>query len=266
MQIKQFSNKFVTIGDIEEGQAEEMRQDFRKSKPQKLAAAAHQKRDTSAPKARPAAAPIPPDDDDLPVSQRSPFRNDAPAQARTPSEFGMTSKLDGISERRSSDFGSKISSRLGAGASNQDSSLHLQVLDAQKLKEIKQYTANEIYRCQKRSDEGYKEFEKVKTMRKDLLKSSSDQAVLVSDNKNDKSPRKSLKELDIQYEHIRKKLKRIQEKYELLKKLRANLQKLKACMDNGFDPVHQSKLESQILHEYEYLREKIRNDADRAKR
>ena len=231
MQIKQVSNKFVTIGDIEEGQAEEMRQDFRKPKGQKLAAVAHQKRDTSAPKARPAAGHFrQQDDDDLPVTQRSPFRNDAAAQARTPSEFGMTSKLDGISERRSSDFGSKISSRLGAGASNQDSSLHLQVLDGQKLKEIKQYTANEIYRCQKRSDEGYKEFEKIKTVRKDLLKSSSDQGALVPDKRNDKSPRKSLKELDIQYEHIRKKLKRIQEKYELLKKLRANLQKLKVCM------------------------------------
>ena len=44
-------------------------------------------------------------------------------------------------------------------------------MDVQKLKEIKQYTANEIYRSQKRSDEGYKEFEKVKTLRKDLLKS-----------------------------------------------------------------------------------------------
>ena len=47
----------------------------------------------------------------------------------------------------------------------------LRVLDTQKLKEIKQYTANEIYRCQKKSDEGYKEFEKVKTLRKDVLKS-----------------------------------------------------------------------------------------------
>ena len=83
-------------------------------------------RDTSVPKARPQ------DEPDLVASQRS-----APIN----SEFAITAKLDGISERHSSDFGSKISS--GFGGKSQTSGI---VIQSEKMKEIRQYVAHEIYR------------------------------------------------------------------------------------------------------------------------
>ena len=58
------------------------------------------------------------------------------------SEFAITAKLDGISERHSSDFGSKISSGFGGGKS-QASGI---IIQSDKIKEIRQYVAHEIYR------------------------------------------------------------------------------------------------------------------------
>lgn len=39
----------------------------------------------------------------------------------------------------------------------------------------------------------------------------------------EKTGKKSLKEVELQYEQVRRSMKRIQEKYDLLKKLRENL-------------------------------------------
>ena len=57
------------------------------------------------------------------------------------SEFAITQKLEGISERRSSDFGSKLSSGFG-GKSNASGP----ILSSDKLKEIRHYVAHEIHR------------------------------------------------------------------------------------------------------------------------
>ena len=57
------------------------------------------------------------------------------------SDYGFTAKLENISERHSSDFGSHIES-FGAGNSN----ISGQFIDHSKLKEIRQFVAHEIYR------------------------------------------------------------------------------------------------------------------------
>jgi hypothetical protein len=74
--------------------------------------------------------------------------------------------------------------------------------------------------------------------------------------------KKSIKEIDLQYEQVRRQLKRMQEKYDLLKKIRESLQRLQRNM--GYDPVLQQNLESKILADYDYLRQKTRVDADRS--
>lgn len=88
MQIK--NNKFVTIGDIEQEEKPSLKKPIKQ-------------RDTSVPKTRPQQ-----EEPELVASQRSAPMN---------SEFAITAKLDGISERHSSDFGSKISSGFGGGKS-----------------------------------------------------------------------------------------------------------------------------------------------------
>lgn len=167
------------------------------------------------------------------------------------SEFGITAKLDGISERHSSDFGSKISS--GFGGKSHASGI---IIQSDKMKEIRQYVAHEIYRSQKKSDDLYKEFQRLKQLREEILK------IDLSDPKQ--TGKKSIKEVDLQYEQVRRQLKRMQEKYDLLKKIRENLQKLSRNM--GYDGVLQQNLESKILADYDYLRQKTRNDADRSQR
>ena len=82
---------------------------------------------------------------------------------------------------------------------------------------------------------------------------------LVEENEKVTTSKKSIKEIDIQYEQVRKQLKQIQSKYDILKKMRDMLQKLARGM--GYDPVEQQKLESNLIPEYEYLRQKTRQDA-----
>ena len=75
------------------------------------------------------------------------------------SEFGFTSKLEGISDRVSSEYASKISSGMG-GYPNSRLEGKV-VMEPTKLKEIRQYVAHELYRYQKKVDDQFKEFEKV---------------------------------------------------------------------------------------------------------
>ena len=42
------------------------------------------------------------------------------------------------------------------------------MIDPYKLREIKEFVANELYRCQKKTSELYKEFERVKGVRQDM--------------------------------------------------------------------------------------------------
>ena len=121
------------------------------------------KRDTSVPKERNGESAIGIGGrDENAVTQRSVEKGQVGITPAA-SEYGFTAKLENVSERHSSDFGSHISS-FGAGASH----ISGQLLDHSKLKEIRQYVAHAIYRSQKKSDEHFKQFEKLQSLRKNL--------------------------------------------------------------------------------------------------
>ena len=97
------------------------------------------------------------------------------------------------------------------------------MIDSFKLKEIRHYVAHEIYRAQKKSDELFSHFEKLQKLRKDLIKTDAKVNLIEADNMSDLKGKKSLKEVDMEYEVVRKQLKNIQSKYDVLKKIRSNL-------------------------------------------
>lgn len=96
------------------------------------------------------------------------------------------------------------------------------------MKEIRHYVAHEIYRCQKKSDTLYKDFDRLKKMKQDLMETENVLKVGATNAKvqNKLSGKASLKEADIQIEMVRKSLKRIQQKYEILKKMKENMKKV----------------------------------------
>jgi hypothetical protein len=70
------------------------------------------------------------------------------------SELGITKRLDGISERKSSDFSGMFSPMS-------PNSMEGQVIDSSKLKEIKHYVSHELYKCQKKTDQLFKSLEQL---------------------------------------------------------------------------------------------------------
>lgn len=140
-------------------------------------------------------------------------------QSHSISDFGFTSKLEGISERNSSDYAaSKISSGLGGQPMSKIEGKI--AMDALKMKEIRQYVAHELYRSQKRIDESYKEFEKIQKTRKDLMKQNTQAALLSGgkdrgaadlgaspENEQVTATKQAIKNADVQFEKVRKQLK-----------------------------------------------------------
>ena len=241
---KTAGEKFVTIGDIEEEMIVVNNQRKKQAQP-----VSQHRRDISVPKTRKQDGPEVLGAGEVNATTQ---RSVNPA----PSEYAITAKLDGISERPSSDFGSKISSGLGHETQK--------FINVQKMKEIRHYVAHEIYRCQKKSDALYKDFDRLKKMKQDLIDTENVLKVGAKDDKTIKklSGKTSLKEADIQIEVVRKSLKRIQQKYEILKKMKENMKKAEGL--NQYDSQH-AKLEAEILSQYEYLRNKTRIDSQKAK-
>lgn len=224
----------MTIGDIEE-QYEFKPEKARKGKAERdqlltSKAKTNIRRDTSVPKERKDELGMGVDGREENVATQRSVEKGKVGITPAASDYGFTAKLENVSERHSSDFGSHISS-FGAGASH----ISGQILDHSKIKEIRQYVAHAIYRCQKKSDEHFKQFEKLQALRKNLSQTEKRKDLLPSDA--NRPANKSIKEIDMQYEQVRKQLKLIQAKYDVLKKMRDNLQKLAKNM--GYDPVQQ---------------------------
>ena len=76
-------------------------------------------------------------------------------------------------------------------------------MDDHKLKEIRHYTANSIYKTQRKTDELFKEYENYTKLKKDLEKVE----VQANAMENAAGAKKSLGEIDVQKERTRKALR-----------------------------------------------------------
>ncbi|CDW78999.1 ww domain containing protein [Stylonychia lemnae] len=140
--------------------------------------------------------------------------------------------------------------------------ISMDIIDRYQMKEIRQFVANELFKTQERTQKLYKEFTQTKQLKEEIreINRRTDLASLESNQAKVKIVQTN-HDLEVQFNILRQQIKNLQAKNDILLRIKENLKK----HSNSLTQHERQNFETEILNDYNYLRNKTRQDNERAK-